>query len=32
MYLWHLVDVLRIGNERLLTLTRDPRRGITCWD
>lgn len=31
MYLWHLVDVLRIGNERLLTLTHDPR-GITCWD
>jgi len=20
------------GNERLLTLTHDPRRGITCWD
>jgi hypothetical protein len=32
MYLWHLVDVLRIGTERLLTLTHDPRRGITCWD
>jgi hypothetical protein len=32
MYLWHLVDVLRIGTERLLTLTYDPGRGITCWD
>ena len=32
MYVWHLVDVLRIGTERLLTLTHDPGRGITCWD
>jgi len=32
MYLWHLVDVLRIGTERLLTLIYDPGRGITCWD
>jgi hypothetical protein len=32
MYLWHLVDVLRIGTERLLTLTHDPDRGIICWD
>ncbi len=32
MYPWHLVDVLRIGTERLLTLTHDPDRGITCWD
>src|SRR5215471_15876565 len=32
MYLWHLVDVLRIGTERLLTLAHDPDRGITCWD
>ena len=32
MYLWHLVDVLRIGTERLLTLTHDPGRGIPCWD
>jgi len=32
MYLWHLVDVVRIGTERLLTLTHDPRRGIVCWD
>jgi len=31
-YVWHLVDVLRIGTERLLTLTHDPDRGITCWD
>jgi len=32
MYVWHLVDVLRIGTERLLTLTHDSDRGITCWD
>ena len=32
MYVWHLVDVLRIGAERLFTLTHDPGRGITCWD
>jgi hypothetical protein len=32
MYVWHLVDVLRIGTERLLTLTYDPASGITCWD
>src|SRR5215470_13801586 len=32
MYVWHLVDVLRIGTERLLTLTHDPSRGIACWD
>ena len=32
MYVWHLVDVLRIGTERLLTLTHDPASGITCWD
>ena len=32
MYVWHLVNVLRIGAERLLTLTHDPGRGITCWD
>jgi len=32
MYVWHLVDVLRIGTERLLTVTHDPGRGITCWD
>ena len=32
MYVWHLVDVLRIGTERLLTLTHDPASGIACWD
>jgi DinB superfamily len=32
MYVWHLVDVLRIGAERLLTLRLDPTRGIPCWD
>jgi hypothetical protein len=32
MYVWHLVDVLRIGTERLLTLAHDPDRGIACWD
>lgn len=32
MYLWHLVDVLRIGNERLVTLSLDPEAGIVCWD
>lgn len=32
MYVWHLVDVLRIGMERLLTLRLEPGRGIPCWD
>jgi hypothetical protein len=32
MYVWHLVDVLRIGAERLLTLAHDPSRGVVCWD
>jgi hypothetical protein len=32
MYVWHLVDDLRIGTERLLTLTHDPGRDVTCWD
>jgi hypothetical protein len=32
MYLWHLVDGLRINTERLLTLTHDPGCGIPCWD
>ena len=32
MYVWHLVDDLRIGTERLLTLAHDPGRGLTCWD
>jgi hypothetical protein len=31
-YLWHLVDVLRIGRERLLTISTDPAAGIPCWD
>jgi hypothetical protein len=31
-YLWHLVDVLRIGSERLLTASMDPAAGIPCWD
>jgi hypothetical protein len=32
MYVWHLVDVLRIGSERLLTVAHDPGSGIPCWD
>lgn len=32
MYLWHLVDVIRIGAERLLALQLDPSNGIPCWD
>src|SRR5690348_5172792 len=32
MYLWHLVDVVRIGTERLMTLVLDPAAGIPCWD
>jgi hypothetical protein len=31
-YLWHLVDVLRIGTERLVTLRFDPAAGLPCWD
>lgn len=31
-YLWHLVDVLRIGSDRLLTTSLDPAMGIPCWD
>jgi DinB superfamily len=31
-YLWHMVDVLRIGTERLWTLELDPEAGIPCWD
>jgi hypothetical protein len=31
-YLWHLVDVLRIGSERLLTISLDPATSIPCWD
>jgi hypothetical protein len=32
MYVWHLVDVLRIGSERLLTVAHDPGNGLPCWD
>lgn len=32
MYAWHLVDVLRIGIERLLTMQLDPAAGVPCWD
>lgn len=32
MYVWHLVDILRIGAERLLTVRLDPAGGIPCWD
>jgi hypothetical protein len=32
MYVWHLVDLLRISSERLLTLIHDPSRGITGFD
>lgn len=32
MYLWHVVDVLRIGVERLWTIKLDPDTGIPCWD
>ncbi|MGD0321050.1 MAG: DinB family protein [Acidimicrobiales bacterium] len=31
-YLWHMVDVLRIGTERLWTLTLEPTIGVPCWD
>jgi hypothetical protein len=32
MYVWHLVDLLRISSERLLTLIHDPASGITGFD
>lgn len=32
MYLWHVVDVLRIGEERLWTMRLDPDTRIPCWD
>ncbi|MGH3627529.1 MAG: DinB family protein [Sciscionella sp.] len=32
MYLWHVVDVLRIGAERLWTISLDPAAGIPDWD
>jgi hypothetical protein len=31
-YLWHMVDVLRIGTERLWTVMLDPASGIAGWD
>lgn len=32
MYVWHLVDMLRVGTERLVTLSLDPSIGIPGWD
>lgn len=31
-YLWHMVDVLRIGTERLWALHLDPGTGVPSWD
>jgi hypothetical protein len=31
-YLWHMVDVVRIGTERLWTLTVAPESGLPSWD
>jgi len=31
-YLWHMVDVLRNGTERLWTIGIDPENGVPCWD
>jgi len=31
-YLWHMVDVLRYGTERLWTLELDPGAGVMAWD
>lgn len=31
-YLWHMVDVLRIGTERLWTLANDADAGLPAWD
>ena len=31
-YLWHVVDVLRFGTERLWTLTLDAGSGVPGWD
>ena len=30
-YLWHMVDVLRIGTERLMTVLLDPQAGVPSW-
>lgn len=32
MYVWHLVDALRVGTERLLTVALEPDWGLVCWD
>jgi hypothetical protein len=31
-YVWHTVDVLRFGTERLWTLSADPSFGVAVWD
>lgn len=31
-YVWHTVDVLRFGTERLWTLAADPSFGVPAWD
>jgi DinB family protein len=31
-YVWHTVDVLRFGTERLWTLSADPTFGVPSWD
>ncbi len=32
MTVWHTVDVLRFGPERLWTLSADPNFGVPSWD
>ncbi len=31
-YVWHTVDVLRFGTERLWTISADPSYGVPVWD
>jgi hypothetical protein len=31
-YVWHTVDVLRFGTERLWTISADPSFGVPIWD
>ena len=31
-YIWHTVDVLRFGTERLWTISADPTFGVPTWD
>jgi hypothetical protein len=31
-YVWHTVDVLRFGSERLWTISADPSFGVPVWD